>query len=150
MKALNEEQVKIIKDFEEFKKSLAQKYTILRTGMVMMEKAFNDALGEQEIDNKPSAYAMASHIDNDLNRQLSLKVDKDNMLIMGILKEHVNNKDAVIKECFDFISEISIHISELKQYLDNQYDRNNFDRDIYDCKQHVNKIMNVIFEISKE
>lgn len=150
MKALNEEQVKVIKDFEEFKKNLAQKYVILRTGMLMMEKAFNDALGEQEIDNKPSAYSMTSRIENDLNHNLSLKVDKDNMLIMGILKEPVNSKDVVIKECFNFISEISIHISELEQYLDNQYDRNNFDRDIYDCKQHVNKIMNVIFEISKE
>lgn len=150
MKALNEEQVKVIKDFEEFKKNLAKKYVILKTGMLMMEKAFNDVLGEQEIDNKPSAYSMTSLIDNDLNYSLSLKVDKDNMLIIGILKERVNDKDAVIKECFDFISEISIHISELKQYLDDQYDRNKFDKDIYDCKQHVIKIMNVIFEISKE
>lgn len=79
-----------------------------------------------------------------------MKVDKDNMLIIGIMKEPVNNKDVVIKDCVEFISEISIHISELYQYLDGKYDRNNFDMDIYDCKQHINKIMNVIFEISKE
>lgn len=150
MKALNEEQVKVIKDFEEFKKNLAKKYATIRTGMIMMEKAFNDVLGEQEVNNKPSAYSMTSRIENDLNHRLSLGTDKDNVLLMGILKDPVDNKDAAIKECFNFISEISIHISELYQYLDNKNDRNNFDMDIYDCKQHVNKIMNVIFEISKE
>lgn len=150
MKALNEEQVKVIKDFEEFKKNLAKKYATIRTGMIMMEKAFNDVLGEQEVNNKPSAYSMTSRIENDLNHRLSLGTDKDNVLLMGILKDPVDNKDAAIKECFNFISEVSIHISELEQYLENQYDRNDFDRDIYDCKEHVNKIMNVIFEISKE
>ncbi len=150
MKPLNEEQVKVIKDFEEFKKNLSKKYVTLRTGMDIMEKAFNDALKDLEINNKPSAYGMTSLIENDLNNKLSLKVNKDNMLIIGILKEPVKDKDVVIKECFNFISEISIHITELEKYLDNQYDRNNFDRDIYDCKQHINKIMNVIFEISME
>ncbi len=150
MKPLNEEQVKVIKDFEEFKKNLSKKYVILRTGMVIMEKAFNDALQEQEIDSKPSAYSMTSLIEHDLNYGLSLKVDKDNKLIIGIMKEPVNNKDVVIKECVNFISEISIHISKLNEYLDNQYDCSIFDKDIYDCKQHVKKIVNVIFEISKE
>ena len=150
MKPLNEEQVKVIRDFEEFKKNLSKKYVTLRTGMIIMEKAFNDVLKELEIDNKPSAYGMTSRIENDLNHKLSLKVNKDNMLIIGILKEPVNDKDTVIKECSDFISEISIHIAELEQYLDNQYDRANFDRDIYDCKQHINRIINIIFEISKE
>ncbi|MCI8361614.1 MAG: hypothetical protein HFJ41_00355 [Clostridia bacterium] len=116
----------------------------------MMEKAFNDALGEQEINNKPSAYSMTSLIEHDLNYGLSLKVDKDNILIIGIMKVPVDNKDVVIKDCVDFISKISIHISVLYQHLDEKYDRNNFDRDIYDCKRHINKIMNVIFEISKE
>lgn len=150
MRPLNEEHVKVIKDFEEFKNNLSKKYAILRTGMIMMEKAFNDALGEQEINNKPSAYSMTSLIEHDLIHGLSFIVDKDNMLIIEMMEEPVNNKDIVIKDCINFISEISIHISELEQYLDNQYDRNNFDSDIYDCKQHVYKIMNVIFEISKE
>ncbi len=150
MKPLNEEQVKVIKDFEEFKKNLLKKYVVLRTGMVIMEKAFNDALKEQEIDSKPSAYSMTSLIEQDLYGGLSLKVDKDNMLIIGIMKEPVKNKDVVIKECVNFISEISIHISKLNEYLDNQYDRSIFDSDIDDCKQHVKKIMDVIFEISKE
>ena len=150
MKPLNEEQVKVIKDFEEFKKNLSKKYVILRTGMAIMEKAFNDALKEQEIDSKPSAYSMTLLIEHDLNHGLSLKVDKDNMLIIGIMKERANNKDVVIKECVNFISEISIHISELKKYSDSQYTNSNFDSDIYDCQQHVNKVMNVIFEISRE
>jgi len=149
VKPLNEAQVKVIKDFEEFKANLAKKYTILRIGMSIMEKAFNDVLGEREIDNKPSTWGMISLINNDLHHGCSLKVDKNNMLIMGILKEPVENKEDAMKACLDFISEISIHITELKKYVE-QSDRNNFDRDIYDCKQHINNVINVIFEISKE
>lgn len=115
-----------------------------------MEKAFNDVLKDQEINNKPSAYGMTSLISHVLNHGLSFKVGKDNMLMIPDLKEPVENKDIIIKDCIHFISEVSIHIAELKKYLDNTYDCNDFDIDIYNCKQHVNKIMNVIFEISKE
>lgn len=92
---------------------------------------------------------MLSLIDQTLRNVCSLKVNENNMLIIGILKEPVNNKEKATKECLDFISEISIHISELEKYLD-KVDYNNFDKDIYDCKQHIQKVMNVIFEISKE
>ncbi len=149
MKPLNEEQVKVVKDFEKLKEDLSKKYNFLKIGMSIMENAFNDVLKEQEIDNKPSSYRMLSLIDHTLRNVCSLKVNENNMLIIGILKEPVNNKEKVMKECLDFISEISIHISEFEKYLD-KVDYNIFARDIYDCKQHIQKVMNVIFEISKE
>lgn len=147
MKPLNEEQAKVIKDFEQFKESLIKKYTILRMGMSIMEKAFNDALKEQKIDNKPSAYGMISYLDYDLRHRYSLEIDKDSMLVIGILKEPVN-KETAIKECLNFIIGISIHITELENYLE-QSDRVNLDIDLDDCKQHINKVINVIFEISE-
>lgn len=44
MKPLNEEQVKVVKDFEKLKENLSKKYNFLRIGMSIMENAFNDVL----------------------------------------------------------------------------------------------------------
>lgn len=150
MKPLNEAQVNVVNNFKQFKSNLKQKYHILRTGMFIMEKAFDEVLKEYDGNNKPSVISIIALINDDLNDEGCLEVNKDNMLTVGsISKDVVEDKETAIRQCINFISEISFHIAELEKYV-GESDRFIFEKDIYDCKQHVNEVINVIFDISKE
>lgn len=150
MKPLNEEQVKVIKDFEEFRRNLIKKYSILKMGMSIIQKEFEDILKEREIDNKSLAYGTISLIINYLKYSsiYYFSVNKENMLTEGILvKNVIKNKETAIDICNDFISKIPTHIAELKKYLDKK-GCNDLDIDIDDCKQHIDRVMNVIDDIT--
>ncbi len=151
MKPLNEEQVKVIKDFEEFRRNLIKKYSILRMGMSIIQKELEDILKERKIDNTLLAYGTITLMINDLKYNSShFGVNKENMLTKGIVAQKViEDKETAIKICTDFISKIPTYIAELKKYLD-QKGCNNLDIDIDNCKQHIDRVMNVIDDITKK
>lgn len=148
MKALNETQVKVINDFIEFKNKMRKKYSNIRTGMVILERVYADILKEYDGNKPPSAISMTALIENDLSTSpiANLQVDKNNMLLIGMSKEVVEDKEEVIEACINFISDISFHIAEFKKNEDDDM----FYIDIGCCKEHIKKIINVIYEISKE
>ena len=147
MKSLNSEQVKVVNDFIEFKENLRQKYYLIRASMSMMENVLDDIIKKYDGDHTPSAISMTALIEHTLDRIARFQVSKDNMLTLE--KEVVEDERTAIKICIDFISEISIHIAELIKYAD-ESDSKIFYKDIYDCKEHINNIINVIFDIFKE
>lgn len=150
MKALNEEQVKVIKDFEEFKESLINKYSIIRLGMSIIQKEFEDVMKEWKFDNKSLAYRMISTIINNLKYNDHFSVSEENMLTEGIITQSViEDKETAIDICTNFILKISIHLAELDKYLDQKDCKNlDIDMDIDNCKRHIDKVIKVICDIS--